>query len=80
MGRQCSRASRFCGLGLKTTTRLLRVGRGLDKIEAQKKSDGHVATIAGLRRIEAKKTTRRAPSDEHLGVVFPFMPSGFESM
>ena len=40
----------FDGLGLKTITRLLWVGRGLDKIETLKVSDGRVVDIARLRR------------------------------
>ena len=50
VGWQCSRASQFDGLGLKTITRLLWVGRGLDKIEDLKGSDGHVVDIVRMRR------------------------------
>ena len=50
VGRQCSWAYRLDGLGLKTITHLLGVGRGPDKIETLKVSDGHVMDIARLRR------------------------------
>ena len=50
MGRQCSRAYRFDGLGLKTITRLIWVDRGPDKIEDLKDSDKRVVDIARLCR------------------------------
>ena len=49
-------ALRFDGLGLKTIGHLLWAGRSLDKIETLKVTDGHVADIPRMRRIEA--TTR----------------------
>ena len=56
VGRQCPQAYRFDGLGLKTIAHLLWAGRSLDKIETLKETDGHVADIPRMRRIEA--TTR----------------------
>ena len=56
VGRQCPQAYRFDGLGLKTIAHLLWADRSLDKIETLKVTDGHVADIPRMRRIEA--TTR----------------------
>ena len=50
VGRQCSQALRFDGLGLKTIAHLLRAGRSLDKIDDIKISDEHMVDIAQMRR------------------------------
>ena len=50
VGWQCLGAYRFDGLGHKTITRLIWVGRGPNKIEDLKDSDGHVVDIARLCR------------------------------
>jgi len=43
----------FDGLGHKTITRLIGVGRGPDKIETIKVTDEHVADIPWMHRIKA---------------------------
>ena len=53
VGRQCSRVYRFDGLGLKTITHLLGVGRGPDKTETLKVFEGTWWTSRGY--IEAKR-------------------------